>query len=88
MTEFSKKSGDYTSLSATDIKVIALTYQLEKEKVGTAHLKDIPTIRTIKSAEDKPSGDDPKLPVGFYMPKKKVIFLNYFCLCFLYLCFI
>ncbi|XP_012540283.1 RNA-binding protein NOB1 [Monomorium pharaonis] len=71
VTEFAKKSGDYTSLSATDIKVIALTYQLEKEKVGTAHLKDMPTIRTIKSAADRESEGDPKLPVGFYMPKKK-----------------
>ncbi|XP_072753536.1 RNA-binding protein NOB1 [Anoplolepis gracilipes] len=70
VTEFSKKSGDYTSLSATDIKVIALTYQLEKEKVGTAHLKDAPTIRTILSTEDKQSKDDLKLPLGFYMPKK------------------
>lgn len=70
VTEFSKKSGDYTSLSATDIKVIALTYQLEKEKVGTAHLKDAPTIRIIASTEDKQSGDDLKLPIGFYMPKK------------------
>ncbi|XP_046466111.1 RNA-binding protein NOB1 [Neodiprion pinetum] len=42
VTEFSKKTGDYRSLSATDIKVIALTYQLEKEKVGTQHLKDVP----------------------------------------------
>ncbi|KAM0731746.1 RNA-binding protein NOB1 [Formica fusca] len=70
VTEFSKKSGDYTSLSATDIKVIALTYQLEKEKVGTAHLKDTPTIRTIASTEDKQNGDDLKLPIGFYIPKK------------------
>ncbi|XP_011261678.2 RNA-binding protein NOB1 [Camponotus floridanus] len=70
VTEFSKKSGDYTSLSATDIKVIALTYQLEKEKVGTAHLKDAPTIRTIAPTEDKQNGDDLKLPIGFYMPKK------------------
>jgi len=80
VTEFSKKSGDYTSLSATDIKVIALTYQLEKEKVGTAHLKNIPTIRTIKSTADKETEDDPKLPVGFYMPKKKVKYFDYFCL--------
>ncbi|XP_018405683.1 PREDICTED: RNA-binding protein NOB1 [Cyphomyrmex costatus] len=73
VTEFSKKSGDYTSLSATDIKVIALTYQLEKEKVGTIHLKNSPTIRIIKSTsdKDKESRNDPKLPVGFYMPKKK-----------------
>lgn len=49
VTEFSKKTGDYTSLSATDIKVMALTYQLEKEMVGTEHLKSEPTMqRTIK----------------------------------------
>ncbi|KYN43059.1 RNA-binding protein NOB1 [Trachymyrmex septentrionalis] len=71
VTEFSKKSGDYTSLSATDLKVIALTYQLEKEKVGSAHLKEIPTIRIIKSTTDKEIRDDFKLPIGFYMPKKK-----------------
>ncbi|XP_060522569.1 RNA-binding protein NOB1 isoform X2 [Cylas formicarius] len=32
VTEFAKKTGDYPSLSATDIKVISLTYQLQKEK--------------------------------------------------------
>ncbi|XP_014467540.1 PREDICTED: RNA-binding protein NOB1 [Dinoponera quadriceps] len=70
VTEFSKKTGDYTSLSATDIKVIALTYQLEKEKVGTHHLKDIPTKRVIKSSTDKDNKDNLE-PIGFYMPKKK-----------------
>ncbi|CAH2087240.1 unnamed protein product [Euphydryas editha] len=49
VTEFSKKTGDYTSLSATDIKVMALSYQLEKEFVGTDHLKTEPTMqKTIK----------------------------------------
>lgn len=49
ITEFSKKTGDYPSLSATDIKVMALAYQLEKEKIGTAHLKTEPTLqKTIK----------------------------------------
>lgn len=85
VTEFSKKSGDYTSLSATDIKVIALTYQLEKEKVGTAHLKDAPTIRAITSTADKQIGDDPKLPVGFYMPKKKVRYFKCFFISILHL---
>ena len=81
VTEFSKKSGDYTSLSATDIKVIALTYQLEKEKVGTTHLKDAPTIRSIASTEEK-SRDDLKLPIGFYMPKKTVRYIYQFlCVC-------
>uniref|UniRef100_S4PX82 RNA-binding protein NOB1 n=1 Tax=Pararge aegeria TaxID=116150 RepID=S4PX82_9NEOP len=49
ITEFAKKTGDYTSLSATDIKVMALTYQLEKEVIGSDHLKKEPTIqKTIK----------------------------------------
>lgn len=49
VTEFAKKTGDYTSLSATDIKVMALTYQLEREKVGTEHLKNEPTMqKTVK----------------------------------------
>lgn len=47
ITEFSKKTGDYRSLSATDIKVMALTYQLEKEKIGTEHLKTEPTMQKV-----------------------------------------
>ena len=31
VTEFSKKTGDYQSLSPIDLRVIALTYQLECE---------------------------------------------------------
>ncbi|XP_013183650.2 RNA-binding protein NOB1 [Amyelois transitella] len=49
ITDFAKKTGDYTSLSATDIKVMALTYQIEKEKVGIDHLKTEPTMqKTVK----------------------------------------
>lgn len=42
MTDFSKLTGDYPSLSAVDIKVLALTYMLEKEHVGTDHLSKKP----------------------------------------------
>lgn len=49
ITKFSKKTGDYTSLSATDIKVMALTYQMEKEILGAEHLKTEPTMqKTVK----------------------------------------
>lgn len=49
VTDFAIKTGDYRSLSATDIKVIALTYQLENENVGTDHLKSEPTMqRTVR----------------------------------------
>ena len=69
MTDFSKKTGDYPSLSATDIKVIALTYQLEKEKVGTDHLKTAPEIvRTINDPQAQPA--HPKSLAGFYLPPK------------------
>lgn len=49
--EFSKRTGDYPSLSATDIKVLALTYQLELEHVGSGHLKTEPAVKV----ENKPS---------------------------------
>ncbi|XP_018572482.1 RNA-binding protein NOB1 [Anoplophora glabripennis] len=45
VTDFSKKTGDYPSLSITDIKVMALTYQLEKEKVGINHLRTEPVMQ-------------------------------------------
>jgi RNA-binding protein NOB1 len=50
VTEFSKKTGDYPSLSATDIKVLALTYQLELEQVGSDHLKKEPEVKVTATA--------------------------------------
>ena len=44
MTEFAKKTGDYASLSATDIKLMALAYQMEIENVGRDHLKSEPVV--------------------------------------------
>jgi len=73
VTDFSKKSGDFGSLSATDIRVLALTYMMEVRVNGTEHLKDAPTIRRTTEFY-KPSGDanqsnqaSSKIP-GFYMP--------------------
>ncbi|ESO82889.1 hypothetical protein LOTGIDRAFT_211535 [Lottia gigantea] len=45
VTEFSKKTGDYRSLSVVDIRIIALTYQLEKENVGTDHINKAPPAK-------------------------------------------
>lgn len=72
VTEFAKKTGDYTSLSATDIKVIALTYQLEKEKIGTDHLRSKPMVaQTLDSKVEKT--EDLRTPLaGFYIPEKNV----------------
>jgi RNA-binding protein NOB1 len=71
VTEFSKKTGDYPSLSATDIKVMALAYQLEKEGVGTDHLKKEPQVnRSVTFMHHLP--DESKATAGFYAPGKKV----------------
>lgn len=70
MTEFAKKTGDYATLSATDIKVLALTYQLEVESNGCEHLKSEPTIKkTIVVGPRPPGPDKVETLAGFYMPK-------------------
>ncbi|KAM4593684.1 RNA-binding protein NOB1 isoform 1-T1 [Odontesthes bonariensis] len=70
VTEFSKKTGDYPSLSATDIKVLALTYQLELEHVGSQHLKKEPDLKVnIQSTRRHPEA--PVNVAGFHFPSKK-----------------
>ncbi|XP_028665695.1 RNA-binding protein NOB1 [Erpetoichthys calabaricus] len=69
VTEFSKKTGDYPSLSATDIKVLALTYQLEAEHVGVSHLKKEPEVKVLASSTHR----HPETPfdiAGFHFPSK------------------
>ncbi|KAG8437509.1 hypothetical protein GDO86_008277 [Hymenochirus boettgeri] len=71
ITEFSKKTGDYASLSATDIKVLALTYQLEVEHAGQKHLKEEPSQKVSFSA----TAQHPEAPVniaGFHFPSQTV----------------
>ncbi|KAM7350742.1 RNA-binding protein NOB1 [Cochliomyia hominivorax] len=65
--EFAKKTGDYASLSGIDIKVIALTYELEADNVGTSHLRTEPVMAKIVASKDKPEEfqENTKLP-GWY----------------------
>ena len=48
MTEFSKKTGDYKSLSAVDIRVLALSYQLEKEFGCPEKIKSEPSKKVTQ----------------------------------------
>lgn len=66
VTEFAKKTGDYPSLSATDIKVMALTYQLEKEKVGVDHLRKEPVLQKAIITTSAP--DMNADVTGFFIP--------------------
>ncbi|KAM5295544.1 RNA-binding protein NOB1 [Glossophaga mutica] len=68
VTEFSKKTGDYPSLSATDIQVLALTYQLEAEFVGVSHLKQEPEKVKVSSSIQHP--ETPLNISGFHLPSK------------------
>ena len=64
--EFSKKTGDFSNLSVVDLQIIALTYQLEKENVGTNHLNTELTYKVT----NKPCFSDTQLS-GFYYPKQE-----------------
>ena len=68
MTEFSKKTGDYASLSAVDLRVLGLTLSMEREAHGgsISHLRTEPTVRpTVKQHGAVELSN--KLP-GFYNP--------------------
>ncbi|CAH2323987.1 RNA-binding NOB1 [Pelobates cultripes] len=71
VTEFSKKTGDYASLSAVDIKVLALAFQLEVEHVGRDHLRLEPPRRvTVKATAQHPEA--PVNVAGFHFPSKNL----------------
>ncbi|KAJ1083760.1 hypothetical protein NDU88_003915 [Pleurodeles waltl] len=69
VTEFAKKTGDYPSLSATDLKVLALAYQLVAEHVGVDHLRQEPEQKIAVTS----TAQHPEAPVnlaGFHLPSK------------------
>jgi RNA-binding protein NOB1 len=49
VVSFARKTGDYSSLSAVDIRVLALTLMLEREHKGTEHLRDVPIISSLNT---------------------------------------
>ena len=73
VTEFSKKTGDYGSLSMTDLNVLAVTYDLELEQQGTDHLNAEPvtkrSVEFYKPSKGIPKGD--KKIAGFFTPEDR-----------------
>merc|ERR1712168_362700 len=69
VTEFSKKTGDYKALSAVDIRVIALSYQLEKEFGDASRIESEPTRKA--AVVDKTSIRSDKEISGFYVESRK-----------------
>ncbi|XP_077448516.1 RNA-binding protein NOB1 isoform X2 [Stigmatopora argus] len=70
VTEFSKKTGDYASLSSTDIKVAALTLQLEEEHVGSDHLRREP-LRQVHVSSTRRHPETPVDIAGFHFPSER-----------------
>lgn len=70
VSEFSKKTGDYPSLSATDIKVLALTCQLETEFVGAGHLRKEP-IQKVEVSSTLRHPESLINLAGFHLPSKR-----------------
>jgi len=68
VTEFSKKTGDYKSLSAVDLRVLALTYQLEKEFGNPDSIKTEPTRKA--ATVNTTSARSDKHILGFYVEKR------------------
>lgn len=74
VNEFSKKTGDYASLSLADIKVLALTYELEVEVLGSAdHLNKEPRKIITEVASTKASRRQKSGPEEFNDPPEEVI---------------
>ncbi|KAJ8313205.1 hypothetical protein KUTeg_009246 [Tegillarca granosa] len=70
VSDFARKTGDYRSLSAVDLKVMALTYQLEKEYVGTDHIKSAPE-KKVEWNSSRRLLEKPTDIAGFYLKSDK-----------------
>jgi len=68
ITEFSKKTGDYRSLSAVDIKLMALSYQLEKQHIGIDHIRSEPISKSTWTTTHRPLEKSTNI-AGFYLGK-------------------
>ncbi|KAL5021881.1 hypothetical protein ScPMuIL_001036 [Solemya velum] len=73
VTDFAKQTGDYRSLSAVDLKVMGLTYQLEKEFCGTDHIKAKPDRNKAQWKTTKSDLEKPTEIAGFYVGKKVTV---------------
>ncbi|KAL4157633.1 hypothetical protein PRNP1_006650 [Phytophthora ramorum] len=69
VVNFSRKTGDFTYLSLTDLRVMALSYQLEVEANGADHLRTSPELsQTVTRAANGKivGGSQTKFPCKYF----------------------
>ncbi|CAM2715550.1 unnamed protein product [Rotaria socialis] len=71
VTNYAKKTGDYTFLSAVDLRLLALTYQLYQENVGTENLNLEPKINASVLSSTVTVGNTGVKLAGFIFPKNE-----------------
>ncbi|CAF0770329.1 unnamed protein product [Rotaria sordida] len=71
VTNYAKKTGDYAFLSAVDLRLLALTYQLYQEIVGTENLNLEPKINTTIPNSSVSFGNAGVKLAGFIFPKNE-----------------
>ena len=62
VSKFAKLTGDFAKLSAVDMKVLALTYQLERQFCGTEHLNEKPRPTMSHSTATATNASVPEEP--------------------------
>ncbi|CAF2840785.1 unnamed protein product [Rotaria sp. Silwood2] len=71
VTNYAKKTGDYAFLSAVDLRLLALTYQLYQETVGTEKLNLEPKINATIPSSTVSFGNAGVKLAGFVFPKNE-----------------
>ncbi|CEG47875.1 rna-binding protein nob1 [Plasmopara halstedii] len=69
VVNFSRKTGDFAYLSLTDLRVMALSYQLEVEANGSNHLRTSPTLSqtvTLAANGKISGGSQTEIPCKYY----------------------
>lgn len=71
VTNYAKKTGDFASLSAVDMRLLALTYQLYEESVGVEKLNLEPKINAVVPSTSTCIGRNGVKLAGFVVPKNE-----------------
>lgn len=66
VSTFARLTGDFASLSLTDLKLMALTYELEVEELGDVHIRaEPPRLQTLKARAPETKKPDGKTKAAF-----------------------